>query len=131
MKGCRAVRSHHLLVALQLEQRGGARGENSEAGACGREHEPRLARESSRWRSIAEERNRRALVARQHEVGAGGEKGEKVLWAGGRGGGKQGSHGGWCAAAAAAAASGRKFSSDGSLKLLHAFDTGGGNTGII
>ena len=127
MKGCRAVRSHHLLVALQLEQRGGARGENSEAGACGREDEPRLARESSRWRSIAEERNRRALVARQHEVGAGGEKGEKVLWAGGRGGGKQGSHGGWCAAAAAAA-SGRKFSSDGSLKLLHAFDTGGGNT---
>ena len=128
MKGCRAVRSHHLLVALQLEQRGGAWGENSEAGACGREDEPRLARESSRWRSIAEERNRRALVARQHEVGAGGEKGEKVLWTGGRGGGKQGSHGGWCAAAAAAAASGRKFSSDGSLKLLHAFDTGGGNT---
>ena len=128
MKGCRAARSHHLLVALQLEQRGGARGENSEASACGREDEPRLARESSRWRSIAEERNRRALVARQHEVGAGGEKGEKVLWAGGRGGGKQGSHGGWCAAAAAAAASGRKFSSDGSLKLLHAFDTGGGNT---
>ena len=127
MKGCRAARSHHLLVALQLEQRGGARGENSEAGACGREDEPRLARESSRWRSIAEERNRRALVARQHEVGAGGEKGEKVLWAGGRGGSKQGSHGGWCAAAAAAA-SGRKFSSDGSLKLLHAFDTGGGNT---
>ena len=130
MKGCRAVRSHHLLVALQLEQRGGARGENSEAGACGREDEPRLARESSRWRSIAEERNRRALVARQHEVGAGGEKGEKVLWTGGRGGGKQGRHGGWCAAAAAAAAaaSGRKLSSDGSLKLLHAFDTGGGNT---
>ena len=128
MKCYRAVRSHHLLVALQLEQRGGARGENSEAGACGREHEPRLARASSRWRSIAEERNRRALVARQHEVGAGGEKGEKVLWAGGRGGSKQGRHGGWCAAAAAAAASGRKLSSDGSLKLLHAFYTGGGNT---
>ena len=128
MKGCRAARSHHLLVALQLEQRGGAQGENSEAGACGREHEPRLALASSRRHSIAEERSARALVARQLEVGAGGEKGEKVLWAGGRGGSKQGSHGGWCAAAAAAAASGRKLSSDGSLKLLHAFDTGGGNT---
>ena len=48
MTGCRAVRSHHLLVTLQLEQRGGARGENSEAGACGREHEPKLALASSR-----------------------------------------------------------------------------------
>jgi hypothetical protein len=88
MKGCRAVRSHHLFVALQLEQRGGARGENSEAGACGREHEPRLAHASSRRHSIAEERSARALVARQLEVGAGCEKGEEVLWAGGRGGRK-------------------------------------------
>ena len=67
VKGCRTVRSHHLLAALQLEQRGGARGENSEAGACGREHEPRLAHASSRRHSIAEERSGRALVARQHE----------------------------------------------------------------
>jgi hypothetical protein len=88
MKGCRAVRSHHLLVALQLEQHGGARGENSEAGACGREHEPRLALAISRRHSIAEERSARALVARQLEVDAGGEKGEEVLWAGGRGGRK-------------------------------------------